>query len=270
VIDLRSPCFIESDDSRVPGAHVAFAHQALIASLRKKYGVDEFDPYAPPDGTSQNDVIDVLTAKVRHDNLSKLAANIKVVTAHSPAAPPPQADVPGDDGKPQNCPDNGDPDLIPPPECIDEESNEKRARVCKQFWADNPNYYQGSDKVLSLPLNGEFYGPVTTQDPRNNQFIGGGGFYVDTDLRGVEGMMLNWQYDCAPDDYRNDPRGCEPQYPDDIAQESRSPIGSHYMAGEAESRVRGVINVPMQNRTFGNISGELAIFSELEADHVQF
>jgi hypothetical protein len=263
-IDTANPCFMEDDEARYPGVHVNYALDRLAADLAAKYGVAEFKAFDPPEGASPGDVIDLLTAEVRDRNLPSLQNTLKAIVSHQPVVLPAVA---------ASC-DAGADDLVPPPACFSDEANQQRKRVCERFLADNPDYYVGSDRVLTLPLNGTYFGMVDGADPRNNQFVGGAALFVDLNLRDVDAMLLNWQYNCAVDGAegfiakgRDD---CTPLYPAGTARPERSEIGYHYMSGRAERNVRRVISVPMSNSTFAQLTGEVAIYPDLGSDDVHF
>jgi hypothetical protein len=246
LISRASPCFIEDDESRFPGLHsTQFAQK-----LREETGID--DPFNPPAGADDGDIIDIITADVRMNNLGRLEGGVKAVTNHSPASYP-----------------TG----IPDPTNRSDAANAERRERCNAFWDANPTFYEGSDKVFTLPLNAAWLGAVDGADPRTSAFLGGVSLFVDSDLSQIDGLMINYQYDCTPADFRNPdigPDACEPQYPDGFPDDDKSDIGFHYMSGEAVDRTRGVINVPMSNRLFGQISGEAAIWFDLDHDDVQF
>ena len=60
-----------------------------------------------------------------------------------------------------------------------------------------------------------------------------------------------------------------PDYPAEYLELEKSVIGFHYMEGTPVLKTRGVIHVPLANRTF-NITGEAAIMPSLHKDDVQF
>ncbi len=251
VIDLSSPCFIEDDESRFPGLHVT----RYADRLREQTGVD--DPYA--DGVREEDAIDLLTADRRMGNLGLLQSSIKAVTSHTPARyPAVAAGCAGGDGE------------IPPPECTDDASNDRRKRLCEVFWADNPRFYEGSDKVFTLPLNGRWHGAIDGTDPRTAQPIGGANFLVTADLTGIDSLLVHWQYDCAAADFAASDSDCAPVYPDGFPVEDRSPIGYHYMAGQLEQQTRGVYSATISNTIFAQISGHVSIFVDLDDDDNHF
>ena len=252
VINRSSPCFIEDDESRFPGLHVTQYATKLEEEIAARTGTsDPFDPAMP-----HGDAVDILTARTRMDNLGRLAAAIKAVTTFSPAQLPRTDTVCANEG-------GSDPLLVPPPTCREDESSLRRRELCTQFWAANPGFYEGSDKVFTLPLNGRWRGAVTTNDPRNAAFIGGAGFFVDANLEDLDALLVNWQYDDLDGDG-------EPDYPADFPDADKSPLGFHYLVGTPVSKTRGVINVPLSNDLHSAINGEAAIWTDLDDDDVHF
>ncbi|MEM9487966.1 MAG: hypothetical protein AAGC55_02415 [Myxococcota bacterium] len=246
VIDLDSPCFIELDDSRFPGLHVT----RFADKLREATGIT--DPHNAPDA-DDNDVIDVLTADRRMSNLALLEGGIKAVVSRSDASYPEVG---------TRCPgDGGDPALIPPIECIDDASNRLRLVLCQRFWASQSGFYEGNDKVFTIPLSGDFFGVVDGLNPINQGFLSGAGFFVDAVLGDLDSLLINYQYKDRDGDG-------QPDYP--AGEDIRSDIGFPFMQGTPISRARGVINVPVTHPTVSTISGEAVIFPDLGEDDVNF
>lgn len=247
-IDTSSPCFIDLADTRFPGIHVT----QYAAAVRAATGIT--DPFAS--GQDREDVIDVLTADRRHDNLDAIEATLKAVTSHAnfryPATSGACAGATGDD-----------PQLIPPPTCFDEASNARRLALCQALWDQHPGFYEGSDKVFTLPLSGQFFGMVEGMNPVNNGFVGGSSFFVEDNLITAEAFLLNWQYD----DLDNDGA---PDFPPSLPVAERSATGFPYLAGEPERLVRGVLSVPMVHASNPRLSANVAIFYDLDDDDVHF
>lgn len=236
VIEIASPCFIDLEESRYPGLHVTqFAEKE-----RERTGIT--DPFDPPDGVDEGDISDVLTADVRMDNLADLEGAIKAVVSHSTLEIP--------DASTECVADGIGDDEIPAPACISTEDNDQRLRVCRSYWAEDVNFYQGSDKVFTLPNNGFFYGTVEGPNPINQGFVGGATITVDEVLSGFDAYSINWNYKDEGD--------------------QTSATGTTFMSGEPESRTRGVINArlvsPFSNAAFA----EIGIFADLGEDDVNF
>lgn len=268
------PCFIEVETDRFPGLHATME----VDKLREVTGiVVETDPNDPRNAATATDVdyIDVITAVERHSRLP-LFESVKAVSFKSNALPPGEhPDYPVGTA----CADEGgfDPLAVPPARCIDDESNRVRLAVCNDHWSRYPEFYQGNDKVFTLPLNGTWRGAVTGTNPKNGGFIGGANFFVDTNLEDFDALLVNWQYkdyDCPGSRAEGvaDP-GCdgEPDYPTGTPDGDKSELGTHYMSGIPEENVtRGVTHVSMQNRSFSLITAEVSIFANLDEDNVQF
>src|SRR5262249_42088286 len=131
-----------------------------------------------------------------------------------------------------------------------------RLSTCTSIWQAHPGYYVGTDKVLTIPLNGTYYGLVEGQDPRNGGLLGGGQISSDVSVQGLEAMRVDWNFNAGDDPRR--------------AFYSPSNIGWHYMAGKAVERERGTYNITVVNQDFGQIRGEIAVFTDLGNDDVHF
>ncbi len=280
LIDADSPCFMELDDgsSPYPGIHVT----QVLARLQNDTGIG--DPLNPPSDAPENDIIDVVSARERMSVLPQLQADVKAVVGFSDNLAPgvhPLYQVATD------CDDaRANPDTIPPPQCgadpADDDLNAQRLRVCRDYFeadkarCDQQNrdnyagycegFYIGSDKVFTLPINGRWHGSVTGNNPKNNGFLSGAQWFapVPLDPYSFDALTVRWQYKDLDEDG-------EPDYPAGTAEEDKSEIGFHYMEGTPIYEVtRGVIDVPMVNRTFSSVSGEVSIFPSLDEDNVNF
>jgi hypothetical protein len=280
LIDAASPCFMELDDgsSPYPGIHVT----QVLARLQNDTGIS--DPLNPPDTAPEEDIVDVVSARERMSVLPQLQSSVKAVVGFSDNLPPgvhPDFPVAADCAAAE-----ADPNSIPPPDCGDQAAedqfNEQRLRVCRAYFdADRErcaqqnaaNYagycegtYIGSDKVFTLPINGRWHGSVTGSNPKNNGFLSGAQWFapVPLDPHSFDVLSVRWQYKDTDEDG-------EPDYPAGTADEDKSEIGFHYMEGTPVYEVtRGVINVPIANRTFSAVAGEVAIFPSLDEDNVNF
>jgi hypothetical protein len=231
-----APCFIEDDESIYPGLHSTQIYERILDDVAN-----------PADPTpAQKDAL--ADAFVRENNQALVEDGIKSVVSYDPDVD--EATLTALEM------------ALPPREMRDEASNKMRLAVCTDFFKNHPLYYFGNDKIFSLPLSGVFYGMVAGQDPRNGAPLGGAGFSVPVTFEEFDELWLNWQFN---DD--NDPRiagdGTRPGY-------GPSVTGYHYMSGPPQKRTRGVINVPMVNRQFGSINGEVAIYPAIDEDDVHF
>ncbi len=282
LVNTSSPCFIENDESVFPGVHSAQYANRLVKELNEKYGLpggpdpeDNFDPFNPPAGADPGDAIDVVTAEVRIGNLQLLQAGVKAVTSFSPAQYPGVDDTCSCD--PAALSGLSDAELaaraIPAATCLEDDCSKVRRTQCRAFWREHPDFYEGNDEIFTVPHNGNWRGAVTGTDPRNNQFLGGAGFFVDENLIGTDALLVNWQYNCTLEDYENEdigPDNCEPQYPDGFPDADKSEIGFHYLSGTTEQRTRGTLNASLSNRLFNRVTAEAVIFFDLNDDDVQF
>ena len=244
-IDRTSPCFIDLERTRFPGIHVT----QYAAAVRAATGIT--DPFLP--GQDPDDVTDVLTADRRASNLPLIESALKAVTSYAdfryPAIGTQCANEAGVDRM-----------LIPPATCADPESNALRLERCRLAWAANPEFYEGSDKVFTLPLNGRFFGMVEGMNPINNGFVGGSGFFVEPNLVDLEAYVLNWQYDDLDHDGA----------PDVPIGSPTSPTGFPYMQGKPVQVTRGTFTVSLRHATNPRITATMAICPNLGSDDVHF
>jgi len=260
VIDQTSPCFIEDTGARFPGLHATQVATKLRGVICERLGQGEdcFDnPFEPPPGATDGDVTDVLDADVRLEQLDIKQGAIKVVSSYSTFEYPEVAGGCGAGG-----------DEIPPPECIGDADNEQRLRVCHQLWDDansaDEEFYEGSDKVFTKPLNGQMYGMVEGLNPINNGFLGGATLFVDENLVDADAFTISWQFK----DHDGDG---EPDYPADfLTDHDESDTGYVFMTGRPEHRVRGVINAHLTNPLSATTFVEVAIFADLGDDGLHF
>ncbi|MBI4508814.1 MAG: hypothetical protein HY698_04205 [Deltaproteobacteria bacterium] len=251
---VEDPCFVEDEEARIP-----FTRNSSAAGLHSSKWYDKLlEIYtSDKDGEKGATVTDneagaLADARRRTENLKKLQDNVQAIVA-TPYVRGGQS---------------GDPrvelaklvadKVIPAASLTDEASNKERLEQCRAFFKKYPLYYVGTDRLISLPINGIYYGVVDGTDPRNSGFIGGASVDVDVKMPEFDLLMITWQWN-DPNDKRQEAYG--------------KPLenGHYYMAGAPLRRTRGVINVPMANYLFPNdISGEAAIFTELDEDSVHF
>lgn len=230
VIDVGDPCFIEEEGSRFQGLHSTKIVQKLTEA-------------AMADGNVSNqEAGDIAAAQIRVANMGLLQSTLKAFTAHEAGL--------------SNAILAPDLAAVPPADAIDDATNAQRLAACKQIWSKHSGYYVGTDKVLTIPLNGTYYGLVEGTDPRNNAFLGGGSVTTKDSFPQFDAFRVNWAFNDP-----NDPRA---------ANFPPSTIGYHYMAGAPIERVRGVINVTIENEDFSQIAGEVSIYTDLGEDDVQF
>ncbi len=233
IVDLSSPCFIDV------GAHVPFPG-LHVSQFAEKMMEDRaiLDISNPPPGRSEEDLTDVATAIQRQTNVGALASEQgpKVVSSASSGG---YLDVAAD------C--NGGAG-IPPPQCTDDASNRRRLQLCQDSWDDDPSLFEGTDRILTSPLNGTTHGMVDGVNPVNFAPVGGAQFFVDEGLDDFDGFAVYYVADSAPDD----------------------DLGTLLLFGRPESITRGVIRVPMTSLISPAITATLAIFANIDEDEVQF
>jgi hypothetical protein len=192
LVDPTSPCFIDvGDHVPHPGLHVTeFAHK-----IAQDTGIT--DIANPPPSATEQQKIEMATALQREDNIAKIGQDlvvagppmrtvfgIRAVTSASTSAYP---------GVAADC--AGTPDLIPPATCIDDASNALRLELCQKAWDDDPDLYEGTDRVITAPLNGRIFGLVDGENPVNGSPVGGATFFLDNPLVNIEGYVIYNQTD---------------------------------------------------------------------------
>lgn len=232
IVDVRSPCFIDRGDNvPFPGLHVT----RFAEKMQEEKGI--LDISNPPPGKSEQDLIDVATALQRQRNIGALAseAGPKVVSSASRGGYLPYA---------MDCTSAG----IPPPMCTDAASNARRLQLCEAAWKDDPALFEGTDRVLTSPLNGTTFGMVDGINPVNFAPIGGAQFFVDEGLSDFDGFAIYVVPDFADD----------------------GDLGELLLFGRPHSTTRGVIRVDMTSLTDPAVTADLAIFADIGEDEVHF
>jgi hypothetical protein len=247
VVDVDSPCFIDvGEHVPIEGLHVSqYANEIM-----KKYGFT--DVTMPPAGATEQQKVEVATALVRQNNVQLMAGAMgpkAIGSASSGSYPAVAAD----------CNDtNG----IPPPDCVDAAANQRRLEKCQAAWNDDPALFEGTDRVLTSPLNGTTYGMVVGMNPVNLGYIGGSAFFVDESLADFDGYAIYWQYDDANGDG-------DPDYPAGFPDADKTDLGTLYLYGRAETPTRGVLHVHMTSPVSA-VTAEIAIFPDIDHDTVHF
>ena len=230
IVDLSSPCFIDV------GAHVPFPglHVSQFAAMiAQQTGIT--DLANPPPTATEQQKIDAATAVQRQGAVALLAGNtgIKAITSASNYSYPAVA---------PDCISPG----IPPPTCTDSASNQRRLEQCQAFWKMDPFYFEGTDRILTSPLDGVTHGMVDGENPINLAPVGGAQFYVDTDLGGFDEFAIFYQADDMP----------QP--------------GNLLVYGKTTEVTRGVVHVHMTSPTSPTLTADVAIFPNLDQDHTGF
>lgn len=233
LVDPTSPCFIDVGDPSVPfpGLHVS----QFARKMSERTGIT--DVTNPPAGSTMEAQVLQGTAVQRMRNVDALAgeAGLKAVTSASPKLyPTPDA----------SCDGAG----IPPPSCIDDASNARRLEKCQAEWKADPDLFEGTDRVLTSPLNGTTFGFVIGMNPVTPVPVGGAQLVVPAALFGVPEYAIFFQQDDATD------------------------LGTLFLTGRPTAgATRGVTHVHMESPFLPNlITAELAIFANLDEDDVHF
>lgn len=232
VANLDSPCFIDVGD-HVPHAGLHVSQYAKV--IGNDVGIPDITN--PPANATEQAKITAATAVQRQHNVALLFGEngIKAVTSASARTyGAVAADCAAAEG-------------IPPPSCTDDVSNQRRLAACQQAWATDPNFYEGTDRVLTSPLHGTAAGNVDGTNPINLAPVGGAQFYIAEVLDNFDGYALYTQPDAQT-----------------------KPGGDLVLFGTPGTPTRGVIHVHMTNATTPALFADLAIFSDLGQDHVSF
>ncbi|HWO20703.1 MAG TPA: hypothetical protein VNO30_18175 [Kofleriaceae bacterium] len=232
VVDLTSPCFIDAGPNvPFPGLHVS----QYALKMSERTGIT--DVMAPPAGATMEQQIEQATAVQRMRNVEALAGDtgIKVVTSASESVYPPVDAACGGGG-------------LPPPACIDEPSNQRRLELCQDAWTKDPLLFEGTDRVLTAPLNGTTFGFVAGLNPVSPVPVGGAQLFVEDALDRVDEYAIYFQIDGQTDP------------------------GMLFLAGRPQAgATRGVTHVHLDSPLFpGIVTAELAIFADLDEDDVHF
>lgn len=256
IVEADSPCFMEPEAARYPGLHASKYEERI----KEDTGITDIT--APPAAATEEQLIDVATAIQRSENINELTVNpavhppseglkffggLKAVTSASPAQYPAMGTT---------CADANpsiDRSLVPPPTCTDDESNKIRLEVCNKFWAQNPDFYEGTDRVLTEPLGGTYFGIVTGQSPINDAILGGTQFFVEDPVIDYDAFAVHIVPDGTPDGEM---------------------AGTMLVQGRPSSSTRGVIRGQLLPAALNDSTMFLvtpfAIFSDLGGDDVHF
>ncbi|HEX3483234.1 MAG TPA: hypothetical protein VHT91_49825 [Kofleriaceae bacterium] len=236
IVDTSSPCFIDvGDHVPYPGIHVTqFA-------TRVQMDTQIPDPTHPPPGATPEQLELVVTALARMAKINAILGpgGLVAVTSASTTAYPTMA---------MDC--NGPPDQIPPPQCIDNASNQRRLQLCQQTWKTDGQLWEGTDRVLTAPLNGTTYGLLHNPMTVAGTPVGGAQLFVDSALVGVDAYAIYFQADVPP-------AGMEGP-------------GTQLYFGRPTMPTRGVFHVHLVDPDNAAITSEMAVFADLGQDDVHF
>jgi len=237
IVDLSSPCYIDvGEHVPHPGLHVSQFAKVIAADTGYSYSPGTgIDLANPPPGATQQQMIDAATAQQRMLNVAALASDTGIAVVSSASA----GNYPG------VAADCTDTTKLPPPTCTDDASNARRLALCQAAWKADPSYFEGTDRVLTAPLNGITHGFVDGTNPINLAPVGGAQFFVDEHLDHFTGYAIYQQTDGA------------------------TGTGMLLLFGIPTSPTRGVIHVHMTNAT-SPLAADVAIFANLDEDTTTF
>ena len=232
IVDVTSPCFIDVGD-HVPhqGLHVS----QYATKIAEDTGIADYrNP--PPTATEEQKLL-MGTAVQRMANVAALGGStgIKVVTSASSTTYPAVA---------SSC--TGPQDQIPPPSCTDEASNQLRLRLCQAEWKADPNLFEGTDRVLTAPLNGVTRGTALGLNPINMAPVGGAQFFVDNALIDIDAYAIYVQTDGVDQ------------------------LDTPLYFGRPTTVTRGVSHIHLTSAMFPQLTSEMAVFADLGEDDVHF
>ena len=234
LVDTTSPCFIDVGEN-VPHAGLH------VTQYAKKIAEDTgiVDIANPPATATEQQKILMATALQRMQNVAALAGAtglpIKVVTSVSTTAYPAVAAACG-----------GPAEQLPPPTCTDDASNAQRLALCQATWRSDANLFEGTDRVLTAPLNGVTRGMLVGRNPINMAPVGGAQFFVDEALDDVDAYAIYTQVDG-----NDDP-------------------GTQVYFGKPTRPTRGVRHVHLVSPLNPMLTAEMAVFADLGEDDVHF
>jgi hypothetical protein len=240
IVDLSSPCYIDvGGHVPYPGLHVSqFAKQVAADTGYAYNAASGIDLANPPPGATQQQMITAATAQQRMENVQALAGDMGIIVVTSAS----------DKLYPDVAADCTDTTKIPPPTCTDSDSNKRRLAMCQAAWKADPNYFEGTDRVLTAPLNGVTHGFVDGTNPINMAPVGGAQFFPDDHLDGFTGYAIYQETDGA----------------------AASMPGQLLLFGTPTMPTRGVIHVHMIDAANPALVAEAAIFVDLDEDNTTF
>ncbi|HEX2686996.1 MAG TPA: hypothetical protein VHN14_10280 [Kofleriaceae bacterium] len=234
LVDLTSPCFIDvGDHVPHPGLHVSM----YAKKIAEDTGIA--DLANPPPTATEDQRIALATAMQRMIDVQLIANGpplpINAVTSASTSVYPAMA---------ADC--SGPVDQLPPPACMDDASNQRRLQLCQAAWQADPSLFEGTDRVLTDPLNGIINGMVDGRNPVNLAPVGGAQFFVDQALDNIDAYAIYTQIDGvdAP--------------------------GTQLLFGRPTLPTRGVLHVHLEGPGNPALTAEMAVFIDLGQDDVHF
>ena len=163
------------------------------------------------------------------------ATGLKAVTSASTAVYPAMAAA---------C--DGPAEQIPPPMCIDDASNQRRLQLCQAAWKADPDLFEGTDRVLTSPLNGVTHGMLLGANPINMGPVGGAQFFVENALDNIDAYAIYTQLD------------------------GMDTPGTQVLFGRPTMPTRGVLHIHLVSPLNSLLTAEMAVFVDLGQDSVHF
>ena len=230
IVDPTSPCFID-----VVGPHPGLHVTQYANKIAEDTGIT--DIANPPPAATEQQKIEVATALQRMMNVAALGSDmgIRAVTSASAAVYPAVA---------AGC--TGPADELPPAMCTDDASNQLRLALCQAAWQADPNLFEGTDRVLTVPLGGVTHGMVDGLNPINLAPVGGAQFFVGNALENIDAYAIYTQTDGM-----NGP-------------------GTQLLFGRPTMPTRGVSHVHLVSPANPALTAEMAVFADLGQDDVHF
>lgn len=234
IVDTSSPCYIDvGEHVPYPGIHVSSFLNRVLQDTQI------MDPAHPPPTASPQAVELAVSAAARMQAIAAIGATdggLVAVTSASPSVYPAIA---------SDC--GGPPNQIPPPKCFDNASNQLRLQLCQAAWRSDPNLWEGTDRVLTAPLNGVTHGMETLLSaPISMTPVGGAQFFVDNALTNVDAYAIYVQAD------------------------GMDTPGTQLYFGTPTHVTRGVDHVRLVSPINQAVTADLAIFTDLGEDDVNF
>jgi hypothetical protein len=234
LVDPTSPCFIDvGDNVPHPGLHVT----QYAKKIAEDTGIA--DIANPPASATDQQKIVMATALQRMQNVGALGGAtglaMKVVSSASTTAYPAVAAACG-----------GPSDQIPPATCTDDASNQLRLALCQATWKADPNLFEGTDRVLTAPLNGITRGMVDGKNAINMAPVGGAQFFIRNALDNIDAYAIYTQTD-----------GIDTP-------------GTQLYFGKPTMPTRGVRHVHLVSPANPMLTAEMAVFADLGQDDVHF
>jgi len=118
--------------------------------------------------------------------------------------------------------------------------------VCQAAWKADPDLFEGTDRVLTAPLNGVTRGTTLGLNPINMAPVGGAQFFVDNALIDIDAYAIYVQTDGVDQ------------------------LDAPLYFGRPTMVTRGVSHIHLTSAMFPQLTSEMAVFADLGEDDVHF